>query len=302
MDKRHDGVGCDPFARYLERHAPRKQRDAASLQAEATRQRTLTAAQDEALYAQILAHPENGALIGVALVRWAGLSSKDACNLKLSAIRPMAEAPEMMYIDFQIEENAGATHDYSFPALPQLTEIINARRAYLAEQSVDEEGLRAASAEGDPTKALQPKVLTDTCRGVTIGLGVEKGAGINLLLESYCQNLLDCGFVEDSGAYSFLRHMSLTNLVQADHYRCFTDEAARYYLATMLLRASPLQKLATKSTQISRIKHDGKIDTFATPLTNKETMTLRGRVKFKKGQTLTIRANHGVVVSVRRIE
>ncbi len=302
LDKRHDGVGCDPFARYLERHAPRKEKDAAALQAEAIRQRTLTVAQDDALHAQILARPDNGALIGVALVRWAGLSSKDACELSLSAIQPMAEAPELMYIDYHIEENAGATHNYSFPALPQLTEIINARRAYLSEQGINENGLRAVSAESDPTKALQPKTLTDTCRGVLIGLGVERSAGIGLLQESYRQNLLDCGFLEDTGAYLFLRHMSLTNLVQADHYRSFTDDSARYYLATMLLRARPKVKLATKSTQISRAKHDGKFEISATPHTNKETVTLSGRAKFKKGQKITVFADHGVMGSVKPIE
>ena len=302
LDKRRDGVGCDPFAAYSERHAPRKKKDSAALQKEAKRQRTLTASQDDALLAQILAHPENGALIGVALSRWAGMSSRDVCELKLSAIQPMKEAPELMYIDFHIEKNAGATHNYSFPALPQLTEIINARRAYLAEQSINEENLRAASADDDPTKALQPKQLTDTCRIVTIGLGVENGAGFGLLQESYRQDLLNCGFIEDSGAYLFLCHKSLTNLVQADHYRSFTDETARYYLATMLLRARPLMKLATKSTQISRAKHGGKTYTSVTPLSNKETVTLSSLAKCKKGQLLLIHAEHGIVARAKSTE
>jgi hypothetical protein len=37
----------------------------------------------------------------------------------------------------------------------------------------------------------------------------------------------DCRFGGDRGAISFLLHQALTNQVQADHYRCFTDQTGR---------------------------------------------------------------------------
>lgn len=298
--QRLDGSG-DMFAEYLQHNRPRKERDTDALQEKAKRQSVLTQEQNEALRKLILTHPENGEYIGVALVRWAGLNVPAACALPLRDIQPMEVTSELLYINYCIEGNAGSTHDYSFPALPALTEIIAARRQYLMEQGIDPDEVTVASGR-DPTKPLDRDELTRVCRNLTRDLGIENGAGVKILTDSYRNDLANCGLREDSGAYKFLLHQALTNLVQADHYRCFTDESARYYLATMLLRARPKQKLATKSKQVHVENNDGVIRTTASPLTTKDTVKLSYRVKFEKGETLTCRADHGVMVSVRPVE
>lgn len=62
----------------------------------------------------------------------------------------------------------------------------------------------------------------------------------------------DCRFDGDRGAISFLLHQALTGQVQADHYRCFTDETGRRFLYRHLSQTRHgLPPSETKHTRVS---------------------------------------------------
>ena len=60
---------------------------------------------------------------------------------------------------------------------------------------------------------------------------LESGAGVELLQSTYLNRLNEhCGLRSDPAMVDFLRHRALNGMLQANHYRAFTDHTALYFM------------------------------------------------------------------------
>ena len=269
-DYRADSERANPFTRYLDRYSTDKVRTSSKQKQKQTGNTdVLSIAEERDLNRRIEAHIENGILIGIMLVKEGGLSSRDVCHLTWSDITPMPDHPDILLIALRRDNSAGATHDYTFPLMPFGSRILLQRLAWLRERYSDEQIHRipVASVEKDPAKRLDPSRLTADCRNVLHNCGIgyaalaglqdlHTGAGIRMLLNTYKDRLEDaCRLKNDPGLLAFMLHHSLTNLVQADHYRSFTDPTAQHMLYTVIHRDHRLDSPIPSRKQIKRKKH-----------------------------------------------
>lgn len=280
-DYRADSERINPFTKYLLRHPATDSRNPRRLQQKASNTDVLSLDEERNLNHRIESNIDNGILVGITLVKEGGLTSKEACHLTWAEISPMPDYPDTLLIALRKDDMAGATHNYTFPLLPFGSRTLLKRLAWLREQYSEEQICRmpVASAENDPTKALDPSRLTDACRTVLHNCGVgyaalaglqdlHTGAGIHMLHATYRYRLEDvCRLRDDPGLLTFMLHHSLTNLVQADHYRSFTDPTAQHMLHTAISRDNRFDPPSRSRQPVKRKKsgHAGERVTVQAP-------------------------------------
>jgi len=307
------------FSKFLEKNSGTKQRNTASLQIAGTDTDILSRMEEEKLDAYLAGSVENGKMMGILLLKEAGLTSAQACSLtwkdlffyvdaahKSSDLTQMQE-PQTLYLSLCKEETAGATHDYTFPVFPFGAMILCQRYTFLR-KSYSETQLQTmlvVTSEANPKEGLSPANLTNFARNIVRDFGVsyavlaglksgEQGAGVTLLLHTYANRLEEiCGLKSDPSMLKFMKHQSLTNPVQADHYRSFTDATARNYLNTVIRRDCRTTGNRKKTQAVTRTKfNEG--ERILIPPKNpqyKTKVVLTGRLK--PGQGITVISQFG---------
>ena len=310
---RLDSEGINVFQIYLDRNPPDNQKNSRLLQLKAGNSDVLSLSEEQTLNREIESNIHNGILIGITLVKEGGLSAQAACDLTWEKVTPMESHPDIQMIEYHRNDVAGATHDYSFPLFPFGSKVLCARKAWLKERFTDEQiaKMPVASAKSDPMTKLLPSQLTEACRNVLRHCGVgyaalakhqdlQSGAGIHLLHETYRYRLEEiCGLRDDPALVKFLMHNVLTNLVQADHYRCFTDASAQHMMATALLRDKRFEKDIPPAKQFKR-KKVGPGEQVTVPAPSVKTRNhVKFRLRLKPGEVVKLSSPHGCyVVSV----
>jgi hypothetical protein len=101
---------------------------------------------------------------------------------------------------------------------------------------------------------------------------------------------------------AFLKHQVLTNSVQADHYRSFTDETARRYMLTVLHRdrRQVENKISKRTVKRERTKGGELITVLASE--SKKRSVIEMDVFAKPGEKLMISCPNGCKLTVRRSE
>lgn len=316
LQTRRDSSGYNVFSEYLRRNPARTKRNTQRLQKDASNSDILSLEEEKVLNQIISGGVDNGLLMGVLLIKEAGFSSTEACALTWKHVLPVADAPDALLIRYQRNEVAGAVHDYSFPITGFPVEILLARKNWLLNQGFSGEkiaDMHVASAQKDPTIPLDPKVLTATCRNLLHNAGVgysklagltdyQQGAGITLLLQTFQHHLENaCHLKDDPAAVLFLQHKSLVNMLQANHYRCFTDTTARHYLITALRRDKRFLKEVRHAKCIKQKKKQSGEQIEIIPESSKYRTHATFRVHLEPGQSVMISAPNGCFVAVKNL-
>lgn len=316
LQMRRDSSGYNVFSEYLRRNPARTKRDTLRLQKDASNSDILSLKEEKTLNQIISDGVDNGLLMGVLLIKEAGFSSTEACALLWKHVLPVADAPDALLIRYRRNEIAGAVHDYSFPITGFPVEILLARKNWLLNQGFSEEkiaDMHVASEQKDPSIPLAPRVLTATCRNLLHNAGVgystlagltdyQQGAGITLLLQTFQHHLENvCRLKNDPAAVLFLQHKSLVNMLQANHYRCFTDTTARHYLITALRRDKRFLKEERHAKCIKRKKKQSGEQIEIYPESSKYRTHATFRAHLEPGQSVMISAPNGCFVAVKNL-
>lgn len=314
---KRDSDNYNVFGEYLKRNPTEDKKNARYLQRVAANSDILSTDEERALNQEILSGIENGVLIGVALVKEACFSASKACELMWNDILFVENSPNALRIRYRRDEIAGATHDYSFPLVGFGAEVLQRRRVWLQEQGFSEAKISemyVASDEKDPKVRLEPKVLTEACRNILRNAGVgyavlaglkeyQKGAGITLLHQTYRYRIETvCGLSEDQAIVRFMMHESLVNMLQANHYRCLTDETAWNYLLTALERDKRFEDEVKPARPIKRQKIDSGEQITALAENSKRRNRATFCMRLKPGETAKVYAAHGCRVEIRAVQ
>lgn len=180
--------------------------------------------------------------LGLVLA-YAGFSASAAVTLSVSAITQHTIAPGSMCVRVEKKDNAGATHDFTRPLAPFVSNMI---RRYLDGHPHILKRKSAPLLQDDDEK-LSAKNLTAYSRITLLELGMAErdmradadaiyGVGIDLLHRNYKHWLqIDCGLKEDRGATNFLQGLSLPDTT-SDHYRSLTCLDGQQFLRRALMR------------------------------------------------------------------
>lgn len=250
--RKKDSNPANPFRDYLNAHPERKQMNAKKLQKDAASSDVLTPEMDRRFYEDVLANIADGGMIGAAIVRSTGFSAKLACDLKWEQIKRLDEEHAQALILFSQPDKAGRVQNYNFVLSPLWSSVFRLREQWLLQNGFQpgEKPAYVASNIKDPTKKLQPKELTSTCRELAHRYGMsyatlaglkelENGAGIRVFQATRRYSLEEAGMKHDPGLLRFYLHDSLANNTQANNYRNLSGELAQH-LATVYLRRADL--------------------------------------------------------------
>lgn len=303
---------CDnKFFDYLNGHPTLVRKAAKNLQKKAVVTDILSMEEERQLNYSILENIEQSAYIGITLIKEGHLSATQACVLTWEQILFPPEAPDTVFVALRRDDTAGATHDYTFPLFPFGAQIIKKRYAFLMERLPESKVKKApvVSDENDYLKAMAPQTLTTLCRNILqstgngyakmAGLkGLEQSSGIQLLHNTYGYRLrVVCKLNSDPAIINFQEHRVLTNSVQADCYRSFTDASARYFLLTALQRDRRFKENRLRKRTISHKKENGqKQITLKPPMETKKSI-VSVDATLNPGDKIWIRVPHGCKVS-----
>lgn len=311
---RRDAFGYNIFHEYLVRNPTVAKRNIQRLQKNAANSDILSQEEEKKLNQIISDGVSNGALIGILLVKEACFSAAEACALTWKDVLPIENAPDALIICYHRAEIAGATHDYSFPIVGFAVRILLKRKSWLIEQGFSEReilSLHVASSEQNPSIPLEPKALTAACRNLLHNAGVgyaelaglqsyRQGAGITLLHKTFQHRVEDiCCLKHDPAAVSFLQHKSLVNMLQANHYRCFTDATARNYLMTALRRDKRFENERRHANCVRKKKQGIGEQITVYPESSKYRTHAVFRIHLKPGQMVELSSPHGCFVAVK---
>ena len=183
------------------------------------------------------------------LAKESGLDIPCLCKLKIKRII-LGDTEEEVYIIYRRDDIASYTNDYTFPLSPlggsYITRYIDQlQKGSIPERIEKEKFLFAKDELGEvPLSATEVRnfirvhlsqYLFGYAGRIALKTGTTISMGTELLRNTRKKHLTeDCRFDDDRGAVLFLLHQSLTGLVQADNYRCFTDYYGRKYLYSRL--------------------------------------------------------------------
>lgn len=180
------------------------------------------------------------------LLKESGLPTADICRLKIADLERNKDDEEQVYVLYRRDDLKTATRDYTFPLQPCGGLYCNRYIAWLAaaygeERVRSEKYLITSDPEGehplDPTKVNT--FVHEQLRAAKFGYAgyaklpddLSASLGAPLLRSTRTKHLNeDCGLSKDPGARCFMLHRSMGGMVQADHYRSFTDPTGRTYL------------------------------------------------------------------------
>ena len=191
----------------------RQRKSAAARQAAADRLEVLDNEMQEAVYRRLL-EEAGGASCGVALMLWGGVDARTACALLWKDLVFFEDG--IVMVKLTIEDNAGATHDYSRVLSPQGAEVLAKRRKALV-RLVGKTRLAkmpVVSVASDPGKLMKVDDLKQYGKALLKRIGVERRAigyserksvdiAAKVLENTYAHNLIHrCGLREDEGLFS----------------------------------------------------------------------------------------------------
>lgn len=310
--KKNSCIQKNVFTLYMERNPTGRRKSAETLQKKAVVQDDLSTEEERRLNQMILEHREEGLWIGVLLVKDGGLSAREACRLRWCDIQFDLENREKAQVHLQKDDNAGATHNYSFLLFPFAALVLRdvydeLCKKFTAEQATK---LPLVPDKKDRKKPMDPKILTGECRNILQQVLQEpylrfaavkdtgKGAGITLLHHTYERRLTEeCGLDTDPTIVSFLEHKVLSNSVLADHYRSFTDATAQHNMYVSLRRDQRFGAEKTNKKNISREKMEEGEAVSVAPADVKRKSRVTCIVRMKPGATLTVLSAYGCKLS-----
>ena len=271
LDARH-AEGSNPFPA-----AEKRRKSAEAKQAAADRLDVLDAVTQEAIYETALANA-SAADCGLALILWGGFPPKYIVTLLWGNLISLPNG--QILVPYHIDDNAGATHNYSRILMPQAAEILNKRHANLLTQygKTRAKKMPVAALSSKPEKAMRPDDLCKYAAAMLQRLAISATASVqalnltgsgavSLCLRTYEHNLTyACHIKEDSGLNRFLSGKSLAGNVTADHYRSFTDPSAVELQCSYFRRMAPESPIVLEqAVDTSHPEYD--VFRFAAPTT-----------------------------------
>ncbi len=230
----------------------KRRESAETCQQKSKRPDCLDLTQQDALYDTLIAGEVSGADCGIALMAWGGIDTKRA--LTWGDTHFDSTDPTLVILDIHQQDLAGATHDYSHPALPFCALILSKRYEMLQQKYTADELAVApiVSTKKNAQKALSNEAFlgeaTRIIRAVAPGTLEESkkscstAAAKRILQNTYINDVYTrLGFGDDAGTKAFLCQERLKD-VTSDNYTKFNDMdgLARIHAAEMIL-SPPLE-------------------------------------------------------------
>lgn len=289
-------IGRDPFP-----GEEKRQMSPQVLQAKSKVPTELDLSMQDKLFAYLQCVPASGAVCGLALMLWAGVSASYAVTLNWRDIAFFRDGNAIILL--RKDENAGATHDRRRPVFPQAATILRRRYTELKEQ-YDESTLIGMPIVSRVKRLDQPLTANELIQSVGMILrqiGVseetfrvlqEHGHSVSgrLLINSYARNInTRCGFGPDNpGIKAFMLGHSLVGDVTADNYTSFTSAEAVYRITTAMRAVAPENPVVIPPDS------DSNSDLYYAPTTTRETVSLLGQIIVPPGTFFSILCPGGV--------
>lgn len=300
------------FKDYLDRHPTNNRKNIHKLQADAANTDILAPAEEDRLNQEILSHIDNGIYMGIVLIKDAGLSAVNACNIVWGDLAEMNGHPDRLCLQYQRDEVSGAVHDYTFPLSRFACEVLLQRKTWVESRSGKKkiDDLPVVTARDQVDVALRSSELTAACRNILRSYGVgyaalaamrdyEEGAGVRILLNTYKNRLEEiCNLRMDPALVAFLMHYSLGSMLQASSYRSFTDQCAMEMIAAILDRNKRFSTGFEHTASYRRKKTKGgeRFVVYAKRPRDKAHATVR--LRLQPGMSLSVCAPHGCRVAL----
>lgn len=276
-------------------------------QAKALIPQELTLSQQDQLF-EYLVKNISGSACGVALQLWGGFSCKTACVFHWSDVL-FSSAPDLVRIKYYLDDNAGATHDYTRPLFVQAARILIARHEQLKRMySLGElEKLPIVCQQKNPKKVMTANELTQYSSMMLRQIGVtedilaalrmpKSSVSGQILHNTYVSNLVHrCGLASDPGTVKFLCGESLTDSVTDDHYTSFTSPSAVERIHTALKAVAPLEELTYSTVPVQEAGIEVQV---IAPEHTRQRVGIVEETILKPGAEIEIICPHGVSGSI----
>lgn len=286
----------------------KKRKNAKQLQKAAQIPKELNERQQSQLYDLLLSRAAtDSTAVGTALL-WSGFAPNAISELRWHSVICCAEDPDYVRIEYHVDDNAGATHDYTRPVLVQTARVLQARKAALL-QSFDADVLDEMPVVGQKSAPVKPVSKANIVKNATDHL---KQAGISeqtfaalknpnsaaakqLLLNTYKYNITNhCGLQEEPGTRKYLLGQSLIGDVTSDHYTSYTDPHGQQYLYRFLRRLMPDESIEVPP---SEILDDTEVRYFA-PTSTMRRVDFDCTLLLQPGQLVYIQSSQMIAIDI----
>lgn len=271
----------------------------------------LSFSQQDAMFEQM--YPTHtGGDCGISLQLWGGFSAKIACGFNWGDLVFDPERPDYVRVKYQMNDLAGATHNFIRPVLPAGALILSARHTELAQKYSEEslEKMPIVSQLTDPTKRMSADALVQlaTTKLRTIGITNADLADLRedddrtavsrrLLLNTYKKLIVvHCGLQDDPGSANYLQGLSLQDDVTSDHYTSFSADEAGERLYT--IERSTMPQFDIPQPAEYEQCPDGSVQYNFSPDHTRQRVGVVGELTLNPGDVVTILCPHGVTGSV----
>ncbi|MEF9925824.1 MAG: hypothetical protein RR757_04735 [Raoultibacter sp.] len=310
--------GANPFQVYLDGNG-KIRKDTATLHRKALSRKTLTTDEERALNALAQAKAADGRYLGLALIKDGGLTVPQAVELTWQSVQFIDEGEDhFALLSLRNDDLAGATHNFSKPCFPILSEVLRRRYAMLRAKydNATVTALPVVTPARLDNKALSAAELTAFCRSCLMMCGVtrsvlqrddttDNSAGVQMLRATYRDKLVhQCALPSDGAAVKFLLGQSLRDDTTSDSYASYSQADGQRRLAHALerdLRFSPAPNpdSTAEYTQQRTTLPDGTVEYLFTPTDPATRLVAEVTVDVMPGETIEISAHKGMEGSVK---
>ncbi|MBQ6755982.1 MAG: hypothetical protein IJP43_03430 [Oscillospiraceae bacterium] len=258
----------------------------------------------------IMQHP-GGENCAVGLQLWAGLDVKTVVALRWKDVVFHDNADFTTIILLQ-NDNAGATHIYTRPILPQASRMLHMMHDIATECEDNEEVNESFVVCKDNGKPFTADEIVKSTKRFIKNLDKDnrfstmKGTAVAMstrIMNNTYRGILirKCGLTDDTYTFKFLCGESLSTDVSSDHYISFTDKDAQARLFALLKVAGPVQSFQNRMEEIDEGEY---VRYRIYPPTTAHTAVLNAKLVFENAESFTIESEHGVTgdLTVRRID
>lgn len=286
--ERHYCEGSNPFERPAPKHL--------SPESQANRNRarpSMSLAERAHIFRRLRASPDAYAGL-LTLGLFCGLPVETALNLTWNKIKFDKDGGFIELVDTDLGDGsfACATHNLTFPMMPQAYEILSECKKAAEQQAAEDISDRRVADDPAITKTtLEHRI--DNLVAQMAAAEIENAAlplksGYAMLVETYRLMIeTECGIQNDEGSKRFLEHRPLSGLVTDDHYVDYTGPEAQDRQRTIL------QRLAPKKNNRGNEKNLKNGSVKYTPRSNKECVSLSKKHTLQPGEELYVIADHG---------
>ena len=239
-------------------------------------------------------------------------SAKIACGFNWGDLVFDSERPDYVRVKYQLNDLAGATHNFIRPVLPAGALILSARHTELAQEHSEESlaKMPIVSQLTDPTKRMSADALVQlaSIKLRTIGITNADLAELReeddrtavsrrILLNTYKKLIVvHCSLQDDPGTANYLQGLSLQDDVTSDHYTSFSTDKAGERLYTIGRSTMPQFDIPQLAEREQRL--DGSVQYNFCPDHTRQRVGIVGEFMLNPGETATILCSHGVTGSV----